>query len=93
MATDPRDRYAEYRGKDGLIQTAEDGHVELTVKEKAMLGRMYGKAASQGAEPNEIAAGTDSVTGETWEDASQRRIRMERDGLLKKTNGRGIEEA
>jgi hypothetical protein len=92
MATDSRDNFGEYGGKPGLIQKAEDGHVELTVKEKAMVGRIYGKDGSQGAQVNEVAGGVDAVTGEVWEDASHRRMVLDREAAQAKLNGRGIEE-
>lgn len=90
---DQRDFYGEFGGKPGLIQKAEDGHVDLTVREKALLGRIWGKGGEQGAEPVIPNGGIDAATGEVWEDASQRRMAISRDERLAKTNGRGIEEA
>lgn len=92
MATDSRDQYGEYGGKPGLIQKAEDGHVELTVKEKAMVGRIWGKGGSQGLQEAPINGSIDAATGEAWEDASQRRRQIERETKQAQLNGRGIEE-
>jgi hypothetical protein len=92
MARDSRDNFGEYGGKPGLIQKAEDGHVELTVKERAMVGRIWGKGGSQGQEEAPINGGIDAVTGEVWEDASMRRKQIEREAMQAKLNGRGIEE-
>lgn len=90
---DSRDRFGEYGGKPGLIQTTEDGHVELTVKEKAMLGRIWGKQGDIGAGPVEVNSGVDVATGEKWEDAAQRRLALKQQSTFEKTNGRGPEEA
>lgn len=92
MARDSRDNYGEFGGKPGLIQKAEDGHVELSVKEKAMVGRIWGKVPSAGAQETEINGGIDAVTGEAWADPSQRRRQIERERAQAKLNGRGIEE-
>lgn len=88
---DSRDDFGEYGGKPGLIQTAEDGHVELTVKEKAMVGRVLGRLGSVGEAEQEVNSGIDAATGEAWEDASQRRNALDRQAAITKLNGRGPE--
>lgn len=93
MAVDRRLRNGEYGGAPGMIQKADDGHVELTVKEQAMVGRIWGMGGEQGPEDFPINAGEDPVTGEQWEDASHRRRAMSRADRFQKTNGRGPEEA
>lgn len=89
---DSRDNFGEFGGKPGLIQKAEDGHVELTVKEMAMVGRIWGKGGNQGAEVQEVTGGVDTVTGEVWEDASHRRLVLERQARERQLNGRGIDQ-
>lgn len=93
MPVDPRSRFGEFAGKPGMIQTVEDGHVDLTAKEKAFIGRVWGKGGEQGAEESPVTGGEDSVTGEVWEDASHRRMVISRNERFQKTNGRGPEEA
>jgi len=90
---DSRDSYSEYAGKPGLIQTAEDGHVELAVKEKAMIGRIWGRDGNQPADEIQINAGLDRATGEPWEDAAHRAQAIDRANKLKKLNGRGMDQA
>lgn len=93
MPVDRRLRNGEFGGAPGSIQKAEDGHVELTVKEKAFVGRVFGMGGEQGQAEQPITGGEDPVTGEVWEDASHRRMAISRAERYQKTNGRGPEEA
>lgn len=90
---DSRDSYSEYAGKPGLIQTEADGHVELSVKEKAMVGRIWGRDGSLPADEIQINSGTDRATGEFWEDAAHRQQAINRANKFKQTNGRGADQA
>ena len=83
----------EYGGKPGLIQKSEDGHVDLTAREKALLGRVWGRGGDQPAEEAIVNSGIDRATGEAWEDAAQRAVVVERNRRLGRTNGRGPEDA
>ena len=93
MAKDPRDKFGEYGGKPGLIQTEADGHVELTVKEQAMVGRIWGRDGNLPADEIQINSGIDRATGEPWEDAAHRAQAINRANLFKKLNGRGPDQA
>lgn len=97
------DRYAgrqprgsEYGGKDGLIQTADDGHIELTVKEKATIMRMHGVQGdlSGGPQDLEVNSGVDVDEDQTaWEDIAHRNKAMRRQGVDTRLNGRQIGES
>lgn len=96
MARDSRDNYGEYGGKPGLIQKAEDGHVDLTAAEQAQILRTVGMRTAAGdtdvPEDIEVAGGVDNVTGETWEDAGHRARRRNAEDVRNRLNGRGVED-
>lgn len=95
------DRYAgkaprgtEYGGKDGLIQKAEDGHVELTAAEKAQIMRTHGVQGDlSGLETDlNVAVGFDA-DGTAWEDVAHRDKALRRAAADQRLNGRQIGEA
>lgn len=96
------DRYAgqqpkgsEYGGKSGLIQTADDGHIELTPKEKAMIMRMHGVQGDLAGDDTDYAvnSGVDVDEQQTaWEDIAHRNKALRRGRVDERLNGRGIEE-
>ena len=97
------DRYAsrqpkgsEYGGKSGLIQTAEDGHVDLTAQEKATIMRMHGiQGDLSGSDADfEVNAGVDVDEDQTaWEDIAHRNKALRRTGVDQRLNGRQIGES
>lgn len=94
------DRYAgrqargsEYGGKDGLIQRASDGHVELTPQEKATIMRMHGLQGDLVGDGSDyiVSAGVDVDEQQTaWEDAAHRNKALRRQNVDQRLNGRGI---
>lgn len=97
------DRYAgkqprgsEYGGKDGLIQTADDGHVELTAQEKATIMRLHGTQGDLSGTDADFSfnSGVDVDEEQTaWEDIAHRNRAMRRQGVDQRLNGRQIGEA
>lgn len=96
MARDSRDNFGEYGGKPGLIQKAEDGHVELTAAEQAQILRTnaFRTNTSITDDPDEIevAGGVEGTTGETWEDAAHRAKKLAAQDARTRLNGRGVGE-
>lgn len=87
---------SEYGGKDGLIQTAEDGHVELSAQEKATIMRMHGiQGDLSGTDAEiEVNAGVDVDEDQTaWEDIAHRDKAMRRESVDRRLNGRQIGES
>lgn len=97
------DRYAgkqprgsEYGGKDGLIQKAEDGHVDLTAQEKATIMRMHGiQGDLAGTDADfEVNTGVDVDEDRTaWEDIAHRNKALRRQTVDRRLNGRQIGES
>ena len=97
------DRYAsrqpkgsEYGGKEGLIQTADDGHIELTAQEKATIMRMHGVQGDlAGTDADfEVNSGVDVDEDQTvWEDIAHRNRALRRKRVDQRLNGRQIGES
>ena len=96
MARDSRDNWGEYSGKPGLIQKAEDGHVELTAAEQAQILRTNAFRTNTSAtdipEDIEVTGGVEGVTGEVWEDAAQRARKRSAEDARTRLNGRSVGE-
>lgn len=95
MARDPKDRWGEYSGKPGSIQTAEDGHEVLSAAEKRRINATYGirNPDATADDPDDVVVDTGiDVDGDKWEDAAQRARKLSVANSRRRLNGRGVSD-